>query len=144
MSATSKQQLIESFKDFYKDVKRPQLHKIAEVYSDDVIFKDPIHEVKGVDTLHAYLTEMSVNVVQGHFEYLDELIGEDTAYLKWNMHFSHKKLGPKVITLRGMTQVQFKERIYVHEDSYDLGALVYEHVPLVGQMVRVLKRRLSV
>ena len=136
--------LIERFKAFYLDVKHPQLDKIDEIYTEDVLFKDPVHELRGTETLHAYLSEMCANVHSGRFEYLDQIVSENTAYIKWNMHFKHPKLGNKTITVRGISQVQFNERIYFHEDVYDLGQLIYEHVPLLlGAVVKGLKKRLA-
>ncbi|BFM50438.1 nuclear transport factor 2 family protein [Marinomonas sp. THO17] len=137
-------QLIENFKDFYRDVKHPKLGKIDQVYADNIIFKDPIHELRGAEALHAYLSEMSVNVQSGHFEYLDQIVSDNMAYIKWNMHFKHPKLGKDTITVRGMSQVQFHDCIYFHEDVYDLGQLLYENVPLLGSVVKGLKRRLAV
>lgn len=135
--------LIERFKAFYLDVKHPKLDKIDDVYTEDVLFKDPVHELRGAENLHAYLSEMCVNVHSGRFEYLDQIVSENTAYIKWNMHFKHPKLGNKTITVRGISQVQFNERIYFHEDVYDLGQLIYEHVPLLGSVVKGLKKRLA-
>lgn len=135
--------LIERFKAFYLDVKNPQLDKIDEVYSENIFFKDPVHELRGVVPLHAYLTEMSANVRSGRFEYLDQIVSDNMAYIKWNMHFKHPKLGCKTITVRGITQVQFDERIYFHEDVYDLGQMLYEHIPLLGTAVKGLKKRLT-
>ncbi len=135
--------LIERFKAFYLDVKHPQLDKIDDVYTEDVLFKDPVHELRGAENLHAYLSEMCVNVHSGRFEYLDQIVSENTAYIKWNMHFKHPKLGNQTITVRGISQVQFNERIYFHEDVYDLGQLIYEHVPLLGAVVKGLKKRLA-
>ncbi|MCB5162546.1 nuclear transport factor 2 family protein [Marinomonas algarum] len=135
--------LVERFKAFYQDVKRPQLDKINEVYAEDVLFKDPVHELRGAEKLHAYLSEMCINVHSGRFEFLDQITSENTAYIKWNMHFKHPKLGNKTITVRGMSQVQFHDRIYFHEDIYDLGQMLYEHVPLLGVAVKGLKKRLA-
>lgn len=135
--------LIESFKAFYQDVTRPQLDKIDAIYTDDVRFKDPVHQLVGIEQLHAYLSAMCKSVNSGRFEYLDQLIGEGSAYIKWNMYFQHPKLGSETIVVRGMTQVQFDERIFYHEDSYDLGGMLYEHIPLLGFFVRKLKNRLT-
>ena len=143
--AVSKDQLalIERFKTFYKDVKNPKLDSISDVYSADVKFKDPIHQVSGLAELHAYLSDMCTDVESGRFEFLDQLIGPDTAYIKWNMYFRHPKLGKETHVVRGMSQIQFNERIYFHEDVYDMGQMIYEHVPVLGWAVKRLKNRLS-
>lgn len=139
----STHELIEGFKAFYQDVKNPQLHKINEIYSENLCFKDPVHELYGSEALHAYLSEMCLNVQSGRFEYLDQILSENTAYIKWNMHFKHPKLGKNTVTVRGVSQIQFNDRIYFHEDIYDMGELIYEHVPVLGSVVKKLKKRLA-
>lgn len=138
-----KNELIERFKAFYQDAKHPQLKKINEVYASHIRFKDPVHEFSGIETLHAYLSGLCENMVAGRFEYLDQLVGENRAYIKWNMYFQHDKLGKEVIVVRGMTQVQFDDRIFYHEDCYDLGEMLYENVPALGFVVNKLKQRLA-
>ena len=135
--------LIERFKDFYKDVKHPKLDIIGDIYTTEVKFRDPVHQIEGLAELHAYLSEMCDNVESGRFEFLDQLIGTDTAYIKWNMYFRHPKLGKETHVVRGMSQIQFNDRIYYHEDVYDMGAMIYEHVPVVGWAVTKLRKRLS-
>ena len=135
--------LIERFKAFYKDVKNPNLDSIGDVYAADIKFQDPIHQVTGIAELHAYLSDMCENVDSGRFEYLDQLVGVDTAYIKWNMYFSHPKLGKKTHVVRGMSQIQFSDRIYFHEDVYDMGQMIYEKVPVLRWAVNRLKQRLS-
>ncbi len=135
--------LIERFKSFYKDVKNPRLDSIADVYSANIKFKDPVHQITGLAELHAYLSDMCENVESGRFEFLDQMVGNDTAYIKWNMYFRHPKLGKETIVVRGMSQIQFGERIHFHEDVYDMGQMIYEHVPVLGWAVKRLKQNLS-
>lgn len=135
--------LVERFKVFYRDIKKIPLSEIDEVYADNVLFKDPVQEVRGIEQLHACMMALCADVHSGRFEYLDQMVSENCAYIKWNMHFKHPKLGGKTLTVRGMSQIQFNERIYYHEDVYDLGQMLYEHVPLVGSLIRGLKKRLT-
>ncbi|TPE54059.1 nuclear transport factor 2 family protein [Maribrevibacterium harenarium] len=137
-------ELIERFKNFYKDVRKPALDSIGDIYASDVRFKDPVHEITGMAELHAYLADISANVESGRFEFLDQMVSADTAYIKWNMYFRHPKLGNKTHVVRGMSQVQFNDRITYHEDVYDMGQMLYEHIPFLGRIVRGLKNRLAV
>jgi hypothetical protein len=60
------------------------------------------------------------------------------------MDYAHKRLRQgRIITVRGMSQVRYTTRIFYHEDCYDLGALLYEHLPGIGLATRHLKHRLA-
>lgn len=142
-SPLKSQPLVESFKAFYRDLSEFRLDDLASIYDAEVLFKDPVHQLRGICTLHSYLTELCTNVDHCRFEYLDQLIGDNRAYIKWNMFFSHRRLGSQLITVRGITQLEFTERVFYHEDVYDMGQLLYDHLPLLGAGTRFLKRRMA-
>lgn len=135
--------IVEVFKEFYRAFDASKLDDIGNVYSDDIIFRDPIHQITGIHTLHSYMSDMCSNVRYCQFEYLDQLIGKHSAYIKWHMHFAHTKLGAQIITVRGITHIEFDKKIHFHEDIYDLGQMLYEHIPLLGSATRFLKHRLA-
>ena len=135
--------LMRRFKDFYRDLKQVPLDDIAALYSEDVKFVDPVHEINGNDTLRSYMETLCQNLTNGRFEYLDEMVGAERAYIKWNMRFVHPKLGGKVISVRGISHIRFNDRIYFHEDVYDLGQMLYQHVPVIGGINTWLKNNLK-
>ena len=54
------------------------------------------------------------------------------------------KRSTNVITLDGTTQLKVEdEKIIYHKDYYDLGEMVYEHIPLLGSIIKMIKRRLA-
>ncbi len=134
---------VEALKTFYRNFSSASLDDIGLVYSDDVVFCDPVQRVVGIHALHSYMSEMCANLRQCQFEYLDQLVGQYSAYIKWHMHFSHTRLGNRMITVRGMTHIEFDEKIHYHEDIYDLGQMLYEQLPLLGPATRMLKRRIA-
>lgn len=135
--------LISEFKKFYVNHNATDLTRLEEVYAESIVFRDPIHSIRGLPALRDYLAAMYENITECQFEYLDELVGEHSAYIKWNMHFRHPKFKNKPITVRGVSQIQFDQRITYHEDIYDLGELLYEHVPVLGGATRWIKGRLT-
>lgn len=136
--------VFDRFKAFYRDFGLIKLDDIDSLYAPHVFFKDPVHEIRGLNALHNYLGELCTNLSSCRFEYLDELVNADRAYIKWNMHFKHPKLGPAVISTRGISHLQFHDdKIVYHEDVYDMGALIYEHLPVLGATTRWLKNRLA-
>ncbi|MFT3931910.1 MAG: nuclear transport factor 2 family protein [Spongiibacteraceae bacterium] len=142
-SASTQTAIVEHFKSFYRQFNAAKLDDIGAIYADDIVFQDPVHRVSGIHALHHYFNEMCLNLRQCQFEYLDQLVGPYSAYIKWHMHFAHTRLGDRTITVRGMTHIEFDRKIYFHEDSYDLGQMLYEHLPLLGPATRFLKRRIA-
>lgn len=144
MSKIEPKTVIERFKSFYRDLGADTLDEIDSVYAPHIFFKDPIHEIRGINSLHSYFEELCRNLESCRFEYLDELSHHDSTYIKWDMHFKHSKIGTSMITVRGVTQLQtHNDKIVYHEDVYDLGAMLYEHLPLLGATTKWLKRRLA-
>lgn len=134
---------VEAFKTFYRELSPRQLDEMGSIYADGIIFRDPVHEIRGLPALHHYMSELCANLRECRFEYLDQLVGAGSAYIKWHMHFRHPQLGSQTITVRGMTHIEFHDKIHFHEDAYDMGQLLYEHLPLLGLATRFLKRRLA-
>ncbi len=135
--------VIERFKGFYRDLSQLQVPEFDKIYADDVIFRDPVHEIRGAADLLGYMEALCERVEFCQFEYLDELVTADKAYIKWNMNFRHPSLGQATHTVRGVSHIQFSDRVYYHEDVYDMGQMLYEHLPVLGGATRWLKRRLA-
>ena len=67
-------------------------------------------------------------------------------WLGWTMTFSHPRLrGGAPVTVEGATRLAFDEegKVCLHRDYFDLGAMLYEQLPLLGAVVRTLKGRLG-
>ena len=135
--------VLTKFKSFYQDMIKSSSLQLPDIYADEIVFKDPIHEIHGLANVMSYIESTVENVEQCRFEYLDELVGEGVAYIKWNMHYLHPSISKDVQTLRGITHLHFGDKITFHEDIYDLGAMVYEHVPILGFATSVIKRRIA-
>ena len=57
------------------------------------------------------------------------------------MHYAHRKIAKgKALSLAGATQIKFTHTISYHEDFYDLGAMVYQHIPIIGLGIHKLRQ----
>lgn len=137
------QRLIDRFKGFYRNLAASDISGLDSLYTDTVVFKDPVHEIRGLITVQDYMASLCEDLEECQFEYLDELVSDNSAYIKWIMHFRHPKLGKRMISVRGTTHIHYDSKINFHEDIYDMGAMLYEHLPLLGSTTRWLKRRLQ-
>jgi len=135
--------LIARFKSCFKILPEADLSLLREMYTDDVVFKDPVHEIRGLVGLEDYFATMISDLTDCRFEYLDEVVGERSAYIKWVMHYRHPRLGNRLVSVRGVSHLRFGDKIEFHEDVYDMGAMLYEQVPLLGNVTRWLRLRLA-
>lgn len=144
IAENSKQLLLNSFKAFYQNSGELHLEQIDALYTQDVEFRDPLHTILGILALKSYMKSVYANSRDVRFEYTDEQSGDSWATIAWLMHFRHPSLaGGKLLSVRGITQIRFTDRIFYHEDFYDLGAMVYQHVPVLGRIIRFINQRIG-
>ena len=135
--------LLERFKDNFKDLQQADWSQLGEIYADDIVFRDPVHELRGLVTLEDYFTTLCADLIDCRFEYLDQVVSDDCAYVKWIMRFRHPRLGNDLIEVRGVSHLRWSDKIEFHEDFYDMGAMLYERLPVLGNVTRWLRLRLA-
>ena len=136
--------LIESFIHLYQKLNKDNLHLLSQVYSDDIEFSDPLHHVSGLPALTHYFANLYQNVASIDFDIHQVIHQQGAATLKWTMVFSHSKLNAgEDITVEGVSILGLNNKIYQHQDFFDLGTMLYEHIPLVGSLVKLVKSKAS-
>ncbi|WP_439836720.1 nuclear transport factor 2 family protein [Aeromonas enteropelogenes] len=134
------------FVALYQQLDRQQLHLLSEVYADEVIFIDPAHRIEGLAALSDYFAALYQRLAYCRFVITSQQQQERQAWLGWTMIFSHPRLrGGKPVTVEGATRLEFDEqgKVCLHRDYFDLGAMLYEQLPLLGSLVRTIKGRLG-
>lgn len=137
---------MEKFLETYSKLNADNLHLLSDIYAENVTFIDPAHKIQGLDNLQHYFASMYSKVSSTSFIFNDTLRTDDRAYVAWTMEFSHPKLaGGKKISLPGVSSLKFNSsgKVYHHHDFFDMGAMLYEHIPLIGRVVKKLKDRLG-
>ncbi len=130
----------------YQQLNLQQLHRLPEVYADEVIFIDPAHRIEGLAALGDYFAALYQRLAYCRFEIISQQHEGAQAWLSWVMTFSHPRLAAgQPIRVEGATRLEFdaEGKVRVHRDYFDLGALLYEQLPLLGPLVRVIKGRLG-
>ncbi|WP_420583025.1 nuclear transport factor 2 family protein [Reichenbachiella sp.] len=73
--------IIDKFKIHFTQMKFDNPDALNEIYADQIIFKDPIHEIEGIKDLKAYFDKLNSNLIEGSFQFTDDTLVEDKAYL---------------------------------------------------------------
>lgn len=136
---------LEKFVFVYQSLNKHNLGQLGSIYADDVRFIDPAHEIHGWSDLHAYFERLYSNINSCEFVIHNQVITGETAFLNWTMNFSHPKLERgKQRRLSGCTRLLIKDgRVVEHQDYFDMGAMIYEALPLLGRIIRKIKTALG-
>lgn len=130
----------------FNGLSRDTMDLLERFYDDEVVFEDPLGRIEGLDALRAYYENMYRNVTEISFHFGDGVTEGDTHVVTWEMRVRAKGLNRgREVRLEGNSLIRFgaSDRVIYHRDYFDMGAMVYEHVPVVKHFVRAIKRRLA-
>jgi hypothetical protein len=113
---------------------------IDELYDPEVEFMDPFHQIRGRNNLAAYFRRLNARAESVTFEFTDRVVEKDRAALSWVMT-AHTKRPRQTIVLSGMSLLRYTDRIVSHRDYFDVGAMLYERLPVLGRVLRWIKRQ---
>jgi hypothetical protein len=119
----------------------PQLHTL---YDAQARFKDPFNEVVGLSEIERIFRHMYVALDQPHFVITGQLVDGAQAFLTWEFRFRFKRFDTTTWqSVRGGSHVVFndQDRVTVHRDYWDAAEELYEKLPVLGGLMRWLKRR---
>ncbi len=132
------------FKQLYSTFNNNTPAQLPKLYHPSITFKDPIHELKGIAALTQYFASFCQENTCYRFEFTNEVISQDQAFFQWRMHYAHPSLANgKPLSLNGGTLIKFENQIFYHEDFYDMGAMIYQHIPLLGWAVKKINTRIA-
>ena len=131
------------FKDTFHRLDAHSLHLLDELYNDRVVFQDPFRRIEGLPALRHYCGALYRDTISSSVVFEEECIGQDAAMLSWTLSFRHTRLNHgALIQVPGVSHLRYRDKVHYHRDYFDGGALLYEHVPLLGSLVKAVKRRM--
>ena len=129
--------------DLYETLAPADLPALRGVYADDVRFKDPFNAVQGVPAIARIFGHMFRTLDDPRFTVLDTVADGDALFLTWDFHFRTRGAGARSMCIHGASHLRFDAagKVAVHRDYWDAAEELYEKLPLVGTLMRWLKRR---
>ncbi len=137
---------LEGFSDLFSAFTPEAMRgKVRRVYAGDVYFNDTLKEIRGIDALEAYLVESAEAVEVGRVEIRDVARSGGNYYVRWVMELQFKKMRRGQMTRSiGISHLRFNAagKVVYHQDYWDAAGGLFEHIPVVGWMIRTIKGRL--
>jgi hypothetical protein len=144
MSFQSADPRLQAVAQFFESLSPADLDRIGVYYAPTARFKDPFNEVHGLPAIRAIFAHMFVALHEPRFVVTGGFAQGDEAFLTWDFVFRFKRFDSRTTqTVRGATHLRFAPdgRIEWHRDYWDAAEELYEKLPVVGGLMRWLKRR---
>jgi steroid delta-isomerase len=130
--------------EFFENLTPASLDRLGALYAPEAYFKDPFNEVRGLGAIRQVFSHMYASLAQPRFEVTGCLVDGAQCFLSWNFHFNFKRFDTQTLqTVRGGSHLKFDEAglVEFHRDYWDAAEELYEKLPLLGRLMRWLKRR---
>ena len=131
--------------DRFEQLKPEDLDTMHLLYSEQARFKDPFNEVQGVPAIRGVFAHMFTSLDGPHFEIQEVLVQGDQCFLTWDFVFRMKRFRKDEQRIHGGSHLRLAPdgRIDMHRDYWDVAEELYEKLPVLGSLMRWLKRRAS-
>lgn len=128
----------------FETLRPDSLDALLELYAEDARFKDPFNDVRGRRAIRAIFAHMFATLSEPRFAITDALTQDDQAFLTWRFSFGRSGSSTR-LTIHGATQLRYdaQGRVSLHRDYWDAAEELYAHLPLLGPLMRWLRRHLS-
>lgn len=131
---------------FFETLTPHSVARFAEFYTDDAYFKDPFNEVRGVPQIQEIFLHMYEQLHEPRFIVTARVAQDEQVFLSWDFRFRFRRYRPGTEQLiRGGSHLLLAPdgRIRSHRDYWDAAEELYEKLPVVGGLMRWLRRRAS-
>lgn len=128
--------------DWFASLSPATLEDIDAVYAESATFRDPFQALHGRTAIKALYARMFQRLQAPRFVIGTVVAQGDQAFVSWD--FSFVLLG-RAQQIHGGTLLTLAAdgRIAAHRDYWDAAEGVYEKLPLIGALLRVIKRRMA-
>ena len=129
---------------FFESLTAANVAQLADLYDSGARFVDPFNDVQGLPAVEAIFHHMFVALDEPRFVVTGQVVQGSQCFLLWDFHFRFKRFDRQTVqTIRGTSHLVFSEAglVVLHRDYWDAAQELYEKLPLIGGLMRWLKRR---
>jgi hypothetical protein len=130
----------EAYIRFWETLSPDSLERLSEIAAPNIRFADPFNDVQGLDRFRAVFDDMFRRVGTPRFRVTDHATSGDLSFLKWVFTF---RGGGRDWRIEGVSEIRFDEAglVIEHIDHWDAAGQLYERLPVLGAILRMIRRR---
>ena len=140
------QSQVNKIEKVFNELRADNLKILDNFYDKNIHFLDPLGEHKGIDAVKSYYHRLYKNVQSIRFDFTQTVSQGNHHVVVWIMYLKAPALNSgKEITLHGNSMIKFNEsnKVHYHRDYFDMGEFVYEGVPVLGSIIRMIKNKMK-
>lgn len=130
--------------DYWQTLTPASVNELPTLYAADAHFRDPFNDITGIEKIQHIFADMFVRLDASKFEIIETIEESHGAFLIWDFTFRIKALRPEQNRrIHGTSHIRFAPNglVQYHRDYWDAAGELYEQLPLVGILMRFLKKR---
>ena len=129
---------------FFEAITAQSVNQLGAYYDAQARFKDPFNDVQGLAGIERIFEHMFVALETPRFVVTGQVVQASQCFLTWEFRFGFRNFrkGTEQVIL-GASHLVFSPAglITLHRDYWDAAEELYEKLPLVGALMRWLKKR---
>ena len=138
------QQQVDALVRYFETLTPQSLADLPRHYAADCCFRDPFNDVRGIPALTAIFSHMFERLDAPRFIVRERVVDAPRVLLTWDFEFRFRSWRPQTLQhIHGSSLITFDSAglVEAHRDYWDAAEELYEKLPLVGALLRMLKRQ---
>jgi len=139
------QSYAKAYANFFESISQEtSIESYNEIFDDNIYFEDPFQKVTGIENVYAVFEHMYGTLYDPRFSVTEIVCERNCAYLRWDF-FYRRSQKHNLEMFTGVSRVFFLEtgKVRSHVDYWDAAENIYEKVPLLGSLIRLIKKRIT-
>ena len=142
---THKKEILERAKKFFNQLNKDTMELVDDFYDKEVVFKDPLVSFGDRQALKDYYKGLYDQVSFIRFTFENEVVSGSECSFSWKMEMTCGLNKGEKMSVDGISTIRFggKEgKAIYHRDYYDMGEFVYERIPVVKSIIKLIKKNM--
>ncbi len=120
----------------YNTEGKPDWSHILPYYDKDVIFRDSIQEIRGIDDFKAMTERLTKRSKDLKMNVVKSFMHENDIFVEWEMTISFKKRPSSIMYGTSRITLNSEGKIVNQRDYYDLWGDIFDNIPRFGKAYR--------
>lgn len=134
-----------ALKRYFETLTLESVQDLAKHYAANAYFKDPFNEARSIDAIEKVFRHMFENLDAPAFAIQEMWTRDGGTVFLWEFTFRFRGKDPAPQRFTGMSLLRFNAegKVSHHRDYWDAAEEIYEKFPLLGSVLRWIKRRIG-